>query len=399
MHATAAAVYEFDHPVPDMETVEEVLEYVKSRAAVVPKGEWIFVSQIFVTRLKQPRFPTRQELDEAAPEHPVCFRTGPDAAFNSLALKLNQVDRDTQVPDGKAAKIERDAQTGEPTGVIRSYGGWIKTGNSNRQPTADERRGALAKLLADYNALGITSIAERSASEDTVELYQSLRDHDQLTCRVFLNWSVDPNASLEEIEKRVKRGATHPAHTYDPWIWLRGVKIFLDGGMLTGSAYMREPWGLSQIYSIDDPKYRGLLYVQPERLYQVAKLCLTNELQFTAHAVGDGAVHALIDAYAQVNETYPVKAARPCITHCNFMSAEAIEKMRTLGIVADLQPAWLWLDGATLERQFGEARLAYFQPYRSLQAAGVIVGGGSDHMLKVGGLRAVNPYDPFWAYG
>ncbi len=56
-------------------------------------------------------FPTRQELDEAAPEHPVCFRTGPDAAFNSLALKLNQVDRDTQVPDGKAAKIERDAQT------------------------------------------------------------------------------------------------------------------------------------------------------------------------------------------------------------------------------------------------------------------------------------------------
>ena len=79
-----------------------------------------------------------------------------------------------------------------------------------------------------------------------------------------------------------------------------------------------------------------------------------------------------------------------------FMSPEAIAKMAEIGIVADLQPAWLERDGATLLKQFGEARLSYFQPYKSLQEAGVIVGGGSDHMQKIGGMRSINPYNPFF---
>src|SRR5690606_525145 len=91
----------------------------------------------------------------------------------------------------------------------------------------------------------------------------------------------------------------------------------------------------------------------------------------------------------------PVAPLRPCITHCNFMSPEAIGTMAKLGVVADLQPAWLYLDGATLLEQFGQQRTEYFQPYRSLFDAGVIVGGGSDHMQKIGSLRAVNPYNPF----
>ncbi len=77
------------------------------------------------------------------------------------------------------------------------------------------------------------------------------------------------------------------------------------------------------------------------------------------------------------------------------MSREAIETMKRLGVVADLQPDWLWLDGKTLLQQFGDDRLAYFQPYRSIIDSGVIVGGGSDHMQKVGSLRSINPYNPF----
>jgi len=212
---------------------------------------------------------------------------------------------------------------------------------------------------------------------------------------VFLNWSVEPNASWDRVVDQVQTAASHPRHAYDEWLWLRGVKIFLDGGMLTGSAYMRQPWGKSTIYAIDDPNYRGLLYVEPERLYQLAKLCLEKDLQFTAHSVGDGAVHALLQAYDAIDKDFPVRPTRPCITHCNFMSREAIETMKRLGVVADLQPDWLWLDGKTLLQQFGDDRLAYFQPYRSIIDSGVIVGGGSDHMQKVGSLRSINPYNPF----
>src|SRR5262249_47483543 len=65
------------------------------------------------------------------------------------------------------------------------------------------------------------------------------------------------------------------------------------------------------------------------------------------------------------------------------------------GVAADIQPAWLYLDTRTLVKQFGYDRMSYFQPLRSLFDAGVTVGGGSDHMQKVGSLRAVNPYNPF----
>jgi predicted amidohydrolase YtcJ len=119
------------------------------------------------------------------------------------------------------------------------------------------------------------------------------------------------------------------------------------------------------------------------------------ELQMTAHAVGDGAVHALLDAYAEVNRESPLRDQRPCITHANFMTREAILQMQELGVVADLQPAWLWLDGATLREHFGEQRLEFFQPYRTLFDHDVVIGGGSDHMQKIGSLRSVNPYNPF----
>jgi hypothetical protein len=90
-----------------------------------------------------------------------------------------------------------------------------------------------------------------------------------------------------------------------------------------------------------------------------------------------------------------VRDRRPSITHASFMSPEAVAKMKTLGVVANLQPAWLYLDGVTLRQQFGADRLAYFHPYRTLADQGVTVGGGSDHMQKIGSLRSINPYNPF----
>jgi predicted amidohydrolase YtcJ len=77
------------------------------------------------------------------------------------------------------------------------------------------------------------------------------------------------------------------------------------------------------------------------------------------------------------------------------MSREAIETAARLGVVVDIQPAWLYLDTRTLVAQFGSDRLRYFQPLRSLFEAGVTAGGGSDHMQKIGSLRSINPYNPF----
>ncbi|MEQ1839959.1 MAG: amidohydrolase [Verrucomicrobiales bacterium] len=398
VHSTGAATYEFDHIIPEMETIADVLAYIRTRTAAVPEGTWIGLSQVFITRLREQRFPTRAELDEAATKHPVTFRTGPDAAINSLALSLSGITRDSSPPEGGTGRIEKDPATGEPTGILRgSATGLIKRGNTGvKSPTKEEQADALAELLADYNKVGITSIADRSASDGGIALYSALRDSDRLTCRVYLYYGVGAQDPIEKVLANIDKAAAHPLHTYNNQLWLRGIKIFLDGGMLTGSAYMKRPWGVSAAYGIDDPEYRGMVYVEPDKLYTMAKHALSRELQFTAHSVGDGAVERLVDTYARIGENdFPVNEQRPCVTHCNFMTAEAIEKMAKHGIVADLQPAWLYLDGRTLLKQFGNERLEFFQPYKTLAEKGVVAGGGSDHMQKVGSLRSVNPYNPF----
>lgn len=394
-HPTGAAMYEFDHPIPEMETIADVLKYIEQRAKLADEGDWITISQVFITRLRDQRFPNRNELDQVSPKNPVLFATGPDGAVNSLALKLSGLDKDFKITDGQPGYLERDPKTGELTGILRSCTRLVKTKSKSKSASEAERLDRLKQMLAAYNAVGLTTISDRNTGDDTIALLQKLQAQESLTCRVFFSYAVNAQDSLDKIEQRLKKASEHPLHAKNDWLWLRGVKCFLDGGMLTGSAFMREPWGVSTIYGITDAEYRGLQYIPADKLKAIARLSFDNGFQFTAHSVGDGAVHALIEAYESINRDQPLRDHRPCITHCNFMSREAIDRMKAVGIVADLQPAWLRLDGATLLKQFGERRTEYFQPYKSLADSGVIVGGGSDHMQKFGSLRSINPYNPF----
>jgi predicted amidohydrolase YtcJ len=392
-HPTGACMTEFDHPIPVMESMDDVLAYLKSRVAAAKPGDWIVVRQVFITRLREQRYPTKAELDAVAPDNPVVFSTGPDASVNSLALKLSGIDKNFQ-PTG-AGLVEKDPVTGEPTGILRSALKYVKVKDSSRKPTDAQRDDRLSELLADYNSVGITGIIDRDCSEAALGQYQRLRSAGRLSVRVATSQGVSNSGRVADLEAAIRKVAEHPLRKPDPMLRIIGVKTYLDGGMLTGSAYMLEPWGVSRIYSITDPRYRGLLYIQPDVLVPMVRAAVESGLQFTAHSVGDGAVQALLNAYCEVNQSTPIAATRPCLTHSNFMSREAIDEAARLGVVIDLQPAWLWLDARTLAAQFGYDRLRYFQPLRSLFAAGVTIGGGSDHMQKIGSLRSVNPYNPF----
>ena len=394
-HPTWACMTEFDHPIPAMETIADVLAYIEARAAALQPGQWIVVRQVFITRLTERRYPTRAELDRAAPRHPVLFSTGPDASLNSMALRLSGIDRAFQ-PEGPG-KVEKDAQTGEPTGILRNLTRYVKVTTPGGLPTSLDEERRLVELFGDYNSVGLTAIIDRAAKTPDIDRYSRLHDAGSLTVRVGISQHIETLGPLEPILDEIRRVADHPLRRGGARLRLLGIKTFLDGGMLTGSAFLREPWGVSRIYSIDDPDYRGVLFIPKERLVPMVRTAVESGLQFTAHSVGDGAVHTLLDAYDEVNRTTPVASSRPCLTHSNFMSAEAIATAARLGVVVDLQPAWLFLDAGTLSAQFGNDRLRYFQPLRSLFAAGVIAGGGSDHMQKIGSLRSINPYNPFLA--
>src|SRR6202011_5346703 len=116
--------------------------------------------------------------------------------------------------------------------------------------------------------------------------------------------------------------------------------------------------------------------------------------QVTAHNAGEGAMDVLLDAYEFVNRQLPIKDMRHCITHANFPSQHNLERCQALGVCADVQPAWLYKDGATLNRVLGTERIRWFQPYKSWLKY-TTIGGGSDHMLKFDSLQSTNPWNPW----
>ena len=81
---------------------------------------------------QEPRYPTRAELDLAAPQNPVLFSTGPDASLNTLALKLSGIDRDfkptdgfqkTTLPGGRYAAL---AYLGTPDGILQAWNALLR---------------------------------------------------------------------------------------------------------------------------------------------------------------------------------------------------------------------------------------------------------------------------------
>ncbi|HLX60483.1 MAG TPA: amidohydrolase [Planctomycetota bacterium] len=397
VHPVGASMTEFDHPIPDMETIADVLKYVKECAQNLKEDEWVSVSQVFITRLKEMRYPARTELDEASPKNPVFYRTGPDASLNSLALKAAGIEKDFKVTDGGSGFFEKDAD-GEPNGVIRNLSRFVKVNAPGKKATDAEKTARLVALLKDYNSVGLTTIGDRDASESDIERYVKVRDADQLTMRVAFSHDVTNIGPINDIVHMIHQIAEHPLFRdkqKDGMLRIIGIKTYMDGGMLTGSAYMRAPWGVSKLYGITDPEYRGVRFIPHERLVPMVRAAVESKLQFTAHSVGDGAVHALLDAYEEVSKDLPIRETRPCVTHSNFMSEEAIAKAAKLGVSLDIQPIWLYMDTRALMNHFGYERLRWFQPLKSIFAAGVIAGGGSDHMMKVGSFRAINPYNPF----
>lgn len=395
VHPSSAAMVEFDHEIPTMETIADVLAYIAARVKVSKPGDLISLRQVFITRLEEKRYPTRAELDLAAPDNPVVFSTGPDSMLNSAALKLAGIDREFKLPEGSSARIEKDPATGEPTGLLRGFSPKLAAKSVAKNPTAADKYRRTRELFHDYNRVGLTTVADRDCSFGQTALYEELRQKGDLTVRMRVSMSIPAMSLWPASAKAIDEVIQSPLAQPDNDLQIIGTKVYLDGGMLTGSAWMLEPWGISEAYGISDPQYRGVQKIPAERLKLLVEKVTAAGLQFTAHSVGDAAVKLLVDTYEEVDAKHSVRAARASVTHCNFMQPESIAKAARLGVCVDLQPIWLHMDGRTLTGHFGHERMKNFQPLRACFDQKVVVGGGSDHMQKIGSFRSVNPYNPW----
>jgi predicted amidohydrolase YtcJ len=393
LHPELASTSELFDEIPDVHTINELLEWVKSQAQKKKPGQWIVFPKFFPTRLIEMREPTKDELDKAAPQNPVFLNGSYAGVINSVALNISGISKNTKNPG-----ILKDPDTGRPTGFIRASAFSLLKNLPSPELTYEEKLNALADMLKRYNSVGITSVTSGAGGNENLKMYRELKKSGRLTARVFQNIFIrfDLTAPIEEIRKNILNLGYHTG-SGDEWVRVGALKTSMDGGILTGTAYMRQPWGsrAKKIFGITDPAYRGVLKITKEQLIPIADIANQIGWKFTAHCTGGGAVDIMLDAFEEVNKSRPIKDRRFSIIHGNFFTPQAIEKMKALGVYADAQPVWFYKDADALKYVLGDERIETFLPFRSLFDAGVIVNGGSDHMVKFDSYSAINPYNPF----
>lgn len=398
MHPIPASQSELFFIIPDLHSVDELLAWIYREAESKQDGEWIIHPKFFATRMTEMRQPTLAELDSVAPDNPVFLNGSYAGMINTVAMTFSDIFKSSNRED-----IIKDKDTGKPNGLLlRSAFNLLKTANKDDLSDSLKLK-ALAEMLHLYNSVGITSVCSGNGTTENLNLYRHLNENGGLTVRIFQNIRIpfSPSAHIDQMRKALKE-LGYKTGDGDEWVKVGALKATIDGGILTGTAFLREPWGMKgkDIYGITDPDYRGELFISKGELVNIITAATESGWKFTSHVTGGGGVDTLLAAYQEVNKNLPIKKRRFSIIHGNFFTPESMQIMSELGVYADMQPAWFYKDADLLQKVLGEERIKTFHPYRSLFDAEVVVNGGSDHMVKLDSYTSINPYNPFlsmWA--
>jgi hypothetical protein len=375
VHALEAALSEFRAPLPKLDSFAAIQDYIRAQMRSTPKGQWIVVPRTFPTRIKELRMPTRELLDIAT-EHPVMFDASYVVIANSYALKMSGI---TDAPDG----------------ILRNARRRLK-GLRGPSFSEQEKLKALEDQLHRYAEAGLTSVGDRAVEAEEIALYRKLYADQHLPIRVAMTWWLDINRPEEDLIREI-RASHDKTNEGDQWLRFQAFKVNVDGGMTIGTAYQRHPYGPfgKQLYGNPDPNNRGQLFAPPAKLLDVMRAARDQGWQLTAHSQGGGAVDAFLDVLEELNNERPLAPSRSHLIHASFQSPQALARAKRLGILADVQAAWLYLDGPALEKVFGYDGMRFFYPLRSYLDNGIRIAAGSDHMIGHDRNTAVNPYNPF----
>lgn len=357
--ATSAASLSVDCTPSAVSSIQEIKEKLRTRAAGVPEGSWLRATGYNEFYLKEMRHPNKQDLDEASTQHPIrlMHRSGHAMVLNSLAMEVTGISIDT--PDPTYGVIERQEQTGEPTGLILEMNNYLD-GLLPRLSQPELEAGI--RIFNDRClSLGITSVQDASPENNLEQwdLFTGLKKRDLLIPHVTFM----PGA--KHIHKFQERGI-HFGYGING-LRLGGAKIMAT--MTTGS-------------------------LQPPRS-ELRKLVMDAHLlgfQVAVHAVEAEVVEEVIDAITLCPNRDVAGPYRHRIEHCSECQPHLVEKMAINGIAVVTQPSFLYYNGERYSSEVPAERKPWLYPIRSLLTGGVHLAAGSDapvaHMNPLIGICA-----------
>jgi len=356
-------------------SVDDVLKLVETAAKNHKAGEWILGSGWDQSRWADQKYPTRLQLDQAAPSNPVYLDhvSGHIAVVNSLALKHAEIAADTPNPPG--GEIGRFAD-GEPDGLLKERATELVT-QRIPDPSDEDRKKGIELVFAELARNGVTSVQDFSAWEDFLA-YTDLKQAKKLTVRIT-EW-LPFGLSTDDLQNMRAQGGTT-----DPWLRTGALKGFMDGALGTHTAALLAPYS-------DDPSTSGMLTVDPEKLKAMAIERDRLGFQLAFHAIGDKANRVALDTFESLLRVNPPRDRRDRIEHAQVVAPEDIRRFGELHIIASMQPSHETNDMRWAEQRLGPERSKGAYAWKSLQSAGARLAFGTDYDVE-----PINPFRGLYA--
>lgn len=362
-----------DIHAPPLKGVDEILQKVKEAAAKAKSGEWI----VGAGGWGQP-IPTREQIDQVAPNNPVVLRESAHVqTLNSAALKQLGIDKQYKPPVG--GHVFTDPKSGEPTGKIQEMPSvWLA---KVPPPTHDATLKSLVEVMDNFRHLGVTSIYDFPSGE-TMKIYQELRDAGRLPVR--LRYQIILTGQPAAFGDFVINYGPRTGFG-DDWLRLGGIKLFVDGETASGVRY--EPAG-QRVKWVGDARYNQ------QQLDDIVMKAHKAGFQVLTHALGDHAQDMILDAYEKAEKADPRPDPRHRIEHAGNQEAgpttsEQLDRMKRLGVIPVPTAAWLWLGHEAFSTQ---AETPFI--YKTMLAHGLHPPGSSDSLGSMP--ESMSPFFSIW---
>jgi hypothetical protein len=363
---TARAMHEVNvFEVPDRQTAAD---RVAERARRTPPGTWITGHGWFQDIWPDRAFPTAADLDAAAPNHPVYLRakSGHAAWVNSAALRLCGITAGT--PDPEGGHIMRDA-VGQPTGVLLENAMQLVAGQIPA-PTVEQLADQMQAAQVAALAAGLTGFHDFDEPSCLAAL-QILRERGSLHQRAV------KNINRQWLDAALDSGLRWGFG--DDWLRIGGLKIFADGALGPRTAYMIEPYE-------GEPENRGIATIDLEEMAELVSRASAAGLPSTIHAIGDRAVHEVLDVYEAVRREEAAWGVGPeqrrhRIEHVQLIHPDDADRLAKLRVIASMQPIHATSDYIMADRYWG-ARGQWSYNARLQIDKGAVIAFGSDSPVE-----------------
>ncbi|MCK9526311.1 MAG: amidohydrolase [Limnochordia bacterium] len=314
--------------------------------------------------------PTRADLDRVSETKPVLFTRvcGHICVANSKALEMAGIAADT--PDPTGGDLDRDAETGEPTGILRENAMDLVR-RMIPSPSIDDLKRVIRIASQEAASLGLTSVQSNDLHGtrtliNRLEAYRQLAEAGKLPIRVELQSTMP---TPEELKTYLEVRKIHP--TLGTMVTLGPLKLFTDGSLGGRTAALTDPYA-------DDPTTSGMVIFSQEELDELVLLAAGANVQVAIHAIGDRAMDMVMDSVEHAQLAEPGWTARPRIIHAQITRYDQLERLAKLGIVCDIQPIFVPTDLHFVEARVGSKSAQNSYAWKTMQDLGIHTAGGSD---------------------